>query len=250
MLLLKYQELSYTALIQCSNGRKLGEIILDILSVEFLSGLVSIIIIDLILAGDNALLIGLATKNLPGKQQKKAIIWGTFGAIFIRIVLTLFAVKLLQIDGLLLIGGIVLVYISYKLLLSDNELEMNSPKKNFWGAVWTILVADLLMGVDNVIAVAGAAHGSYLLVVIGLLISIPIVVWGSTLVIKIIEKFPFIIGIGAGVLAWTASKMIVKDAYMIMIFHNKETVYIFEILVVLAVISLGSLVNRHKREAV
>lgn len=221
---------------------------MDILSVEFLSGLLSIIIIDLILAGDNALLIGLATKNLPKNQQKKAIIWGTFGAIFIRIVLTLFAVKLLQIDGLLLVGGVLLVYISYKLLLSDNELEVKSPKKSFLGAIWTILVADLLMGVDNVIAVAGAAHGSYLLVVIGLLISIPIVVWGSTLVIKIIEKFPFIIMIGAGVLAWTASKMIVKDTYMSLIFHNQETVYIFEILVVVVVISLGSLVNRRKRD--
>ena len=223
---------------------------MDILSVEFLSGLLSIIIIDLILAGDNALLIGLATKNLPKNQQKKAIIWGTFGAIFIRTVLTLFAVKLLQIDGLLLVGGVLLVYISYKLLLSENELEVKSPQKSFLGAIWTILVADLLMGIDNVIAVAGAAHGSYLLVVIGLLISIPIVVWGSTLVIKIIEKFPFIIMIGAGVLAWTASKMIVKDTYMALIFHNQETVYIFEILVVLVVISLGLLVNRRKRATV
>ena len=209
------------------------------MTAEFLTGLLSIIVIDLVLAGDNALLIGLIAKSLQKKQQKKVIIIGTFGAIIVRILLTIVAVRLLEIDGLLLAGGVVLIYIAYKIILSNDEMSLNPSKKGVWGAIGTIMLADILMGVDNVIGVAGAAHGNFLLVVIGLFISIPIVVWGSSLVIKLINHFPIIIYIGAGVLGWTASKMIMKDGYVAPFFQSHTSMFSFEVLVVIAVISMG-----------
>lgn len=209
------------------------------MTAEFLTGLLSIIVIDLVLAGDNALLIGLIAKSLPKKQQKKVIIIGTFGAIIVRILLTIIAVRLLEIDGLLLAGGVVLIYIAYKIILSNDEMNINPSKKGVWGAIGTIMLADILMGVDNVIGVAGAAHGNFLLVVIGLFISIPIVVWGSSLVIKLINHFPIIIYMGAGVLGWTASKMIMKDGYVAPFFQSHTSMFSFEVLVVIAVISMG-----------
>ena len=214
------------------------------MTAEFLTGLLSIIVIDLVLAGDNALLIGLIAKSLPKNQQKKVIIIGTFGAIIVRILLTLVAVRLLEIDGLLLIGGVVLIYIAYKIILSNDEMSISPSKKGVWGAIGTIMLADILMGVDNVIGVAGAAHGNFLLVVIGLFISIPIVVWGSSLVIKLINHFPIIIYIGAGVLGWTASKMIMKDGYVAPFFQSHTSMFSFEALVVLAVISMGFIVKK------
>lgn len=212
---------------------------MDPISFEFLTALLSIIFIDLVLAGDNALLIGLVAKNLPKNQQKKVIFWGTFTAIFVRIILTLVAVKLLQFDGLLLVGGILLLYISYKLLLTEEDIYVKPNRRNFWGAIGTILLADLLMGVDNIIAVAGAANGNIILVVIGLLVSIPIVVWGSALVTKLMERFPFIIIIGSAVLAWTASKMMAKDTYLSPFFSSQLAIYKFELLVVMTVLIIG-----------
>lgn len=215
---------------------------------EFISALLSIIFIDLVLAGDNALLIGLVAKSLPKHQQKKVIFWGTFCAIFVRILLTLVAVKLLQYDGLLLVGGVLLIYISYKLLLTEPEIDNLKPsKKNIWGAIGTILLADILMGVDNIIAVAGAAHGHLILVIIGLLISIPIVIWGSTMVMKLIDKFPIIITLGSAILAWTASKMIVKDAYASPFFPSQEAMYQFETIVVVMVVTIGLTVKYFTR---
>lgn len=216
-----------------------SENVVEILSGEFLTALVTIILIDLVLAGDNALLIGLVAKNLPKSQQKPVIFWGTFCAILVRILLTLVAVKLLQYDGLLLVGGVLLLYISYKLLLTEENLDVKPSKKNFWGAIGTILLADLLMGVDNIIAVAGAAHGSILLVIIGLIVSIPIVVWGSAFVTKLMEKFPIIIVLGSALLTWTASKMIVKDNYVAHFFTTQEAIYKFEIIVVTVVMIIG-----------
>lgn len=133
---------------------------MDVFSLEFISSLFSIIIIDIVLAGGNALLIGLAVKDLPKHLQKKAIVWGTIGAIVVRMLLTLVAVALLKISGILLAGGVLLVYIAYKLLAGGKDHNIQS-KSSFWGAIWTILVADALMGIDNVIAVAGAAHGDF-----------------------------------------------------------------------------------------
>jgi YjbE family integral membrane protein len=212
----------------------------ELFSAEFLSALISIIIIDLVLAGDNAIVIGLAARNLPKHQQKKTIIWGTVGAIIIRALATLAVVWLLKIPGLLLVGGILLVWIAYKLLVEEKGHDVEAGS-SMWEAIRTIIIADALMGLDNVLAVAGAAHGSPLLVILGLLVSVPIVVWGSTLILKWIERFPIIVTIGAGVLAWTASKMIVDEPLLKEYFANPFVKYGFELLVVAGVIIIGTM---------
>jgi YjbE family integral membrane protein len=183
------------------------------LTPEFWSALAAIIVIDLVLAGDNAIVIALAARNLPKTLQRRAIIWGTVGAVAVRASLTVVVVWLLGIPGLMLAGGILLAWIAYRLLTGDeNGREHDlAPATSFWAAMRTIVVADAVMGLDNVLAVAGAAHGSALLVVLGLLISIPIVVWGSTLILRWIERFPALLYIGGAVLAWTAAKMITDE---------------------------------------
>jgi YjbE family integral membrane protein len=183
----------------------------DILSFDFWSLLLTIVFIDLLLAGDNAIVIGLAARNLPKNMQKRAVIWGTAGAVLIRVFATMLVVSLLKIPFLLAIGGVLLIWIAYKLLVQEESHDNIKPSTSLWGAIRTIIIADAAMGLDNVIAVAGAAHGDYFLVVLGLLISIPIVVWGSTLFIKIIEKYSWIIYLGSGVLAYTAAKMITHE---------------------------------------
>jgi YjbE family integral membrane protein len=183
---------------------------------EFLSALAAIVLIDLVLAGDNAIVIALAARNLPKQQQRKAILWGTVGAIAVRSSLTVAVLWLLNVPGLMLAGGVLLAWIGYR-LLADNDSGHGSdiaPAAGFWTAMRTIVVADTVMGLDNVLAVAGAAGGSILLVVLGLLISIPIVVWGSTLILKWIERFPAILYAGGAVLAWTAAKMIVSEPFV------------------------------------
>lgn len=185
---------------------------MEFLSPAWFSALAAIILIDLVLAGDNAIVIALAARQLPAHLRKRAIVWGTVGAVVVRSAMTLAVVWLLKIPGLMLVGGLGLVWIAYKLLApQDGEGEHGIAVTSFWGAMRTIIVADALMGVDNVLGVAGAAHGSFDLVVIGLLISIPIVVWGSSLVLKLVDRYPVITYVGAGVLAFTAAKMIVGE---------------------------------------
>ena len=183
----------------------------EIFSPAWFSALGAIILIDLVLAGDNALVIGLAARNVPPAMQKKVVLWGTLGAIAIRAALTMVVVYLLRIPGFLVIGGIALVYIGWKLTQDNSGGHEIQAATSVRGAVQTIIVADAVMGVDNVLAVGGAAHGSMLLVFIGLAVSIPIVVWGSTLVLRLVERFPAIIWLGAGVLGWTAVKMILAE---------------------------------------
>ena len=185
---------------------------MELFSAPWWSALLAIILIDLVLAGDNAIVIALAARNLPPHLQKKAIAWGTVGAIAVRSVMTVGVVWLLKIPGLMLVGGLGLLWIAYKLLADQGDKAHDGPVANtFWGAMKTIVIADALMGVDNVLGVAGAAQGSFALVVIGLLVSIPIVVFGSTMVLKLVERFPLIINVGAAVLAVTAAKMIVSE---------------------------------------
>ncbi|MEI7969142.1 MAG: TerC family protein [Betaproteobacteria bacterium] len=190
---------------------------MDILSLSFLYALGAIVIIDLVLAGDNAIVIALAARTLPKPLQKKAIVWGTVGAIVVRILMTAIVVWLLQIPGLRLAGGALLIWIAYKLLAApdsegDHEVSgATSKPTTFLDALRTIVIADAVMGLDNVLGVAGAAKGSYLLVVLGLGISIPIMIWGSTVILKWVERFPAIIYVGAGVLAWTAASMICHE---------------------------------------
>jgi YjbE family integral membrane protein len=219
-----------------------------LLTPEFWTGLLAIVVIDLVLAGDNAIVIGMAARNLPTHQQKQAILWGTVGAIVIRSVATIAVVWLLRIPGLLLIGGLMLVWIALKLLVEQREHESIKAGNSLWSAISTIIVADAVMGLDNVIAVAGAAHGSFLLVVIGLLISVPVMVWGSTLVMKIIERYPAVIYFGAAVLAYTAGSMITEER-LIHAFFEANPVYKWIVigLVVGGVLLFGRLKNQQQK---
>ncbi len=199
---------------------------MELFSTPWWSALLAIILIDLVLAGDNAIVIALAARNLPQHLQKKAIIWGTVGAIAVRSAMTLVVVWLLKIPGLMLVGGLGLVWIAYKLLADQGGDEHDGPvASTFWGAMKTIVVADALMGIDNVLGVAGAAHGAMDLVIIGLLISVPIVVFGSQIVLKLVERFPIIIQLGAAVLAFTAAKMIISEPLLDPVFDPPELVH-------------------------
>jgi YjbE family integral membrane protein len=185
----------------------------EFLTPAWFSALASIVVIDLILAGDNALVIGLAARNVPPALQRRVILLGTAGAIGIRALLTAIVVWLLKIPGFLLVGGIALVYIGWKLTRGGEAGGHGdvAGRTSVRGAVQTIVVADAVMGVDNVLAVGGAAHGSMLLVVIGLAVSVPIVIWGSTLVLRWVQRFPAILWFGAAVLGWTGAKMIASE---------------------------------------
>jgi YjbE family integral membrane protein len=170
------------------------------------------VLIDLVLAGDNAIVIALAARNLPQHLKGKAILWGTVGAIGVRALMTVGVVWLLKVPGLMAVGGLALLWIAYQLVADTGEKSHDGPSAStFMGAMKTIIVADALMGVDNVLGVAGAAHGAFDLVIIGLLVSVPIVVYGSTVVLRLVERFPAIIWMGAAVLAFTAIKMVLSD---------------------------------------
>lgn len=181
---------------------------------SFLSALLAIVVIDIVLAGDNAIVIALAARQLPPHLRRRAIVWGALGAVVVRVVLTAAVVWLLKIPGLLAVGGAALLWIAWRLLQPEEAAnhQPNAPAATgFWGAMRTVIVADALMGLDNVLAVAGAAHGSIVLVVLGLLISVPIVMWGSTLVLKVVERVPAVVYLGAGVLVWTAVTMMLGE---------------------------------------
>jgi YjbE family integral membrane protein len=177
---------------------------------QFITTLFAIVVIDIVLAGDNAIVIALAARALRAHLRKRAIVWGAIGAVAVRSLMTVVVVWLLKVPGLLIVGGLLLVWIAYRLLVPEpDKLEAHGPAATtFWGAMRTIVIADAVMGLDNVLAVAGAAHGSYLLVVTGLIISVPIVMWGSTLVLKVVDRFPSVVYLGAAVLLWTAVRMV------------------------------------------
>lgn len=224
---------------------------MDFFSLSFLSALAAIVVIDLVLAGDNAIVIAMAARRLPADMRKKAIVWGTVGAVVVRSLMTLIVVWLLKIPGLLLIGGLLLLWIAVNLLSDEGgEGEAHGGSIGFWAAMKTIVIADAIMGLDNVLAVAGAAHGSYVLVVLGLVISVPVVVWGSGLVLKLIERFPAVIYLGAAVLAATAVKMILAepllDAIIDPIEHWSWVAYVA---LVGAVLATGRAMQLHARRA-
>ena len=177
------------------------------------TGLAQIVVADILLSGDNALVIALACRSLPAHQQKRAIIFGGGAAIALRIMLTAVAVYLLTLPFLKLVGGLLLLWIAVKLLMPD-EAHGDGIKSegNMWGAIKTIVIADFVMSVDNVLAVAGAAHGDIPLLVIGLLLSIPLIIYGSTLILKLIGRFPVIVTLGAAMLGYIGGEMIVADA--------------------------------------
>lgn len=224
---------------------------MELFSTAWFSALMAIVLIDLVLAGDNAIVIALAARNLPPHLQKKAIMWGTVGAIAVRSVMTLGVVWLLKIPGLMAVGGLGLLWIAYKLIAPQGESEEHGPvAQTFWGAMRTIVVADALMGVDNVLGVAGAAHGSFDLVVIGLLISVPIVVWGSQLVLGLVERFPIISELGAAVLAFTAAKMVVGEQLLSGVFSSQPALpYVLYALCIIGVLGAGRWAHHLSRRA-
>jgi YjbE family integral membrane protein len=177
----------------------------------FWIGLLKIIGVNLILSGDNAVVIALAARSLPQRQQKAAVLWGSGAAVAMRIVLTIFAVALLTLPWLKLVGSLLLFWIGIKLLLPEEGDEDISASDNLISAIKTILIADLVMSIDNVIAVAAAAQGSMTLLVLGLAISIPLVIFGSTLLLHLMERWPVIITIGGGLLGFVAGEMLVTD---------------------------------------
>ncbi len=179
---------------------------------QFWLAVVQIILIDIVLGGDNAVLIALACRRLPEHQRKLGIFWGVFGAIALRIVLIFFALSLLAIPYLKIGGAILLIWIGIKLLQPESEGEHEiDASTTLLGAIKTIIVADAVMSLDNVIAIAGAAKDDLSLVIFGLVISVPIIVWGSQLVMKIMDRYPITIAIGAGLLGWIAGDMVVTD---------------------------------------
>ena len=185
---------------------------LDLTSAAFWIAVGQIILIDIVLSGDNAVVIALACRNLSLEQRKKGIFWGVAGAVTLRVALTVFAALVMGLPWLKLAGGLLLLWIAVKLMLPEDEEGHDiEPSAHLWGAVKTIVVADFVMSLDNVIAVAGAAHGSLLLLLFGLAVSIPLIVWSSQLILHWMERFPVIVLFGAGLLGYVAGQMIFSD---------------------------------------
>lgn len=180
-----------------------------------------IILIDILLGGDNAVVIALACRNLPKKQRMQGILWGTAGAIILRVALIAFALTLLSIPFLKIVGAILLVWVGIKLLIPDEDAHGNiQGSASVWAAVKTILVADFVMSLDNVLAIAGAAQSANPdhqigLVIFGLVVSVPIIIWGSTLVLKLIDRFPSVVTFGAALLGWIAGGMLITDIFVV-----------------------------------
>ena len=184
----------------------------ELASQAFWIGLLKIIGVNIILSGDNAVVIALAARSLPAKQQKQAVFWGAGAAVVLRVILTIFAAALLTLPWLKIIGSLLLFWIGVKLLIPEEGDDHIKASDQLLAAIKTILVADLVMSLDNVIAVAAAAGGSYVLLILGLAISIPLVIFGATLLIKLMERFPVIITAGAGLIGWVAGEMLVADS--------------------------------------
>ncbi|MBM7643827.1 YjbE family integral membrane protein [Scopulibacillus daqui] len=215
-----------------------------LMSIDFWTGLLLIVGIDLILAGDNAIVIALAARRVPKNQQKKAILWGSMGAVAVRALATLVVVWLLKVPGLHFIGGLLLVWIAYKLLADDKDHSHIKAENSLLGAVRTIIIADALMGLDNVLAVAGAAHGSYLLVILGLIISVPMIMGGSTIFLKLMNRYSWIIYAGSAILAFTAGKMLTSEPLIDQFFSDLPLMkWILIIIMIIAVLLLGKRTN-------
>lgn len=178
---------------------------------EFLIALSKIMMVNIVLSGDNAVVIAMASRCLPPKQQKMAILWGSAGAIGLRIILTIVAVILLQIPYLQFAGGLLLIWIAAKLLVEDDHCENINASDSMWAAVKTIIIADIVMSLDNTLAIAAIANGDYLLLGVGLALSIPLIIFGSQLLVAIMNRFPIIVYIGAALIAWTAGEMVNAD---------------------------------------
>lgn len=213
---------------------------------EFIVALFSIMMVNIVLSGDNAVVIALASRSLPAKQQKMAILWGSAGAIGLRVVLTLVAVVLLHIPYVQFIGGVLLVWIAAKLLMENGSEEDVEASDTLWKAVKTIIVADLIMSLDNTLAIAAVAKGDYLLLTLGLALSIPLIIFGSQIIVAIMDRFPVIVYAGAGLIAWTAGEMMQQDRLMAA-YANVAPVWLLPAIVTVGVIGLGYWHNKYHK---
>lgn len=224
---------------------------LSFASPEFWIALSQIVLINIVLSGDNAVVIALACRSLPPHQQKKAIVFGSVGAIVLRVVLTFFAVMLLDLPYLKLIGAAALLWIGVGLLKSDDGDENLEGHSNLAAAIKTIVVADLVMSLDNVIGVAAAAKGNVVLLVVGLVISIPLIIFGSAILLRIMGRFPVIITLGAGLLGWVAGEMAMSDPAISVWSAQQHTLHMLAPAAgALAVVALGKwLTSRNAAQA-
>lgn len=207
---------------------------------ELIQAILIIIGIDIVLGGDNAIVIALASRNLPERQRNKAIFMGTGLAIVVRVFLTGIALYLLQIPFLRLTGGILLIYIAIKLLTEEEEEPNIKASASLISAVKTIVFADIVMGFDNVLAIAGASHDNIILVAMGLLVSVPIIIWGSKLILKLMERFDSLVYIGAGILAYTAAEMILEERRLRVFFEQFDSLdYMMPLITIFFVIAWG-----------
>ena len=213
---------------------------------SFWSSLLVIIGIDLVLSGDNAVVIALATLRLPERERKLGIFWGTFGAVALRVILTAVAAVLLKIPFVQAVGGVLLAWIAIKLLKGQDEEEHVEAAANLMGAIKTIIFADLLMSLDNVLAVAGASGGNVLLLILGLLISIPIMIFGSSLLSSLMKKWPWLVSLGAGLLGYTAGEMLLNDSYFHFLSQTHVLEYVVPGLLAIGVIVVGNMLKKKK----
>jgi YjbE family integral membrane protein len=220
---------------------------------DFWIGLMKIIWINIILSGDNAVVIALAARSLPPHQQKKAILFGSGAAVILRIILTVVAVQLLALSYLQIVGGLLLLWIGVQLLSEeDEEEEGEATQTGLMTAIRTILIADIVMSLDNVIAVAAAAKGSNTLLILGLAISIPLVIFGSTLMIKLMERYPVIVTLGAALIGWVGGETIISDvALKSTLEANPSLHYIFAAVGAVLVVGIGKFLQarHHHKEA-
>ncbi len=215
---------------------------------EFVAAFLSIVLIDLILAGDNAVVIAMAVRSLPRKQRQKGILLGAGAAVLLRVILTFFAAQLLQMSYVKFFGGLFILWIAVKLFVEGAPGEETQREAtSFWQAMWVIVVADITMSVDNVLAVAAASKGNLLLLIFGLGLSIPFVVFTSSLLSMLMDKYPIIIYIGAGILGKVGAEMIFTDPVIVENFHPTVAFqYAMEALFVVGVIGVGKLWVRWK----
>lgn len=217
------------------------------MDIEYLWALLSIIVIDIVVSGDNAMVIALASRRLPEKQKKQAILWGMFGAVGLRIVLTLVAVYLMKVPLLQAIGAVFLLWVAFKLLVDNTDDELNVKEGSTFGqAIRTIILADLILSMDNIFAVAGAGREHVELIFVGLAISIPIIIWGSTLILKLITKYPILIYVGAGVLGWTAGSMLIHDRLIDPLITIAALDYLIPVATTALVIGLGKWYSKRR----
>lgn len=216
------------------------------MSIEILSRILSIIVLNLVLSGDNAVVIALATRKLPATSQNKAIVIGTAGAVILRILLMLIAVELLTVPYVKIVGAVLLFYIAYDLLKSNGEEAEVKSETTLLSAIRTIIIADLVMSLDNVLAIAGVADGYFMLAVLGLIISIPIVIFGSQVILKLMDRFPWLIWIGALLIAYTAGTMLVEDNFIHHLLRGLSNGHIVSIASCVLLAGMYFLFNRKK----